>query len=73
MSRGCLSLQAFNAEGESLFYDVEERRRLVSGLRELDGMPKHVDSLSAMLRALADAMKTKSISVGDSLRATLEV
>jgi len=66
-------LQAFGAKGESLFDNVEERRRLDSSYRALDGMVKHADSLSATLRALVDAMKTKSISVGDSLRATLEV
>ena len=67
------SLQAFDAEDESLFDDVEERRHLISGFGELDEMAKHADSLSAMLRALADAMKTKSISAGDSLSAILEV
>ena len=66
-------MQAFSAEGESLFDDVEEWHRLVSGFGELDGVAKHADSLSTMLRALADAMKSKSISVRDSLGATLEV
>jgi hypothetical protein len=65
--------QAFNVDGESLFYDVEERRRLISSFGELDRMAKHADSLSAVLRALADAVKTKIISTGDSLSATLEV
>jgi hypothetical protein len=36
-------------------------------------MAKHAGSLFAVLRALADAMKTKSVSAGDSLSATLEV
>jgi hypothetical protein len=67
------SLQGFDAEGESLFDDVEEQHRLVSGFRELNGMAKHMGSLFAALRALADAMKTKSVSAGDSLSATLEV
>ena len=66
-------MQAFDAEGKGLFDDVEERRHLVSSYQELDGMTKQVDSLSSMLRALANAMKTKSISVGDSLSPTLEV
>ena len=70
---GWLSLQAFGIEGESLFDDVEERRRLFSGFEELDGMAKHADSLSTALRALTDAVKAKSISAGDSLGATLEV
>jgi hypothetical protein len=56
-----------------LFDDVEEQHCLVSGFGELNGMAKHVGSLSAALRALADAMKTKSVSAGDSLSATLEV
>jgi hypothetical protein len=56
-----------------LFDDVEERRRLVSNFRELDGMAKHADSLSTALQALADAVKTKSILAGDSFSATLEV
>ena len=43
------SLQAFDAEGESLFDDVKERHHLVSGFGELDGIAKHVDSLMAML------------------------
>jgi hypothetical protein len=68
-----MSLQAFDAEGESLFDDVEEQCRLISSFGELDGMEKHADSLSATLRALADAVKTKSILVGDSLSATFEV
>jgi putative NADH-flavin reductase len=68
-----MSLQAFDAKGESLFDDVEEQCRLISSFGELDRMEKHADSLSAMLRALADAVKTKSISVGDSLSATFEV
>ena len=42
-------LQAFDAEGESLFNDVEERRRLVYGFGELDGMAKHTDSLFTAL------------------------
>ena len=66
-------MQAFNTKGESLFDDVEERSHLISGFEELDRMAKHVDSLSAMLRGLADAMKTKSISAVESLSATLEV
>ena len=66
-------LQAFDAKGESLFDDVEEWRRVVFGFGELDRMVKHANSLFAALRALADAMKTKSISVVDSLSATLEV
>jgi hypothetical protein len=67
------SLQAFNAEGESLFDDVEEQHHLVFGFRELNGMAKQAGSLSAALQALADAMKTKSVSTRDSLSATLEV
>ena len=43
------SLQALDTEGESLFDDVEERCRLVSGFGELDVMAKHADSLSAVL------------------------
>jgi hypothetical protein len=35
---GVPSLQAFGAEGESLFDDVEEQRHLVSGFSELDGV-----------------------------------
>ena len=66
-------MQAFGAEGECLFDVVKEWRRLDSGYGELDGKVKHVDSLFAALHALADAMKTKSISVRDSLSATLEV
>ena len=71
--RGGPSLQAFDTKGESLFDDVKEQRRLVSGFGGLDEMAKHVDSLSATLRALVDVMKTKSVSAGDSLSATLEV
>jgi hypothetical protein len=56
-----------------LFDDVEERRRLVSGFRELGRMAKHVDSLSTALRALANAVKTKSTSARDSLSATVKV
>ena len=66
-------MQAFDAKGESLFDNVEERRRVDSSYGELDGMVKHIDSLFAALHALADAVKTKSISVRDSLSATLEV
>ena len=66
-------MQAFGAKGESLFDNVEERRHLDSSYGDLDGMVKHVDSLSATLHALVDAMKTKSILVRDSLSATLEV
>ena len=73
LARGGPSLQAFGAERKSLFDDVEEWRRLVFSYEELDGMMKQADSLSSMLRALADAMKTKSISVADSLSTTLEV
>ena len=72
-ARGGPSLQSFNAKGESLFDDVEERHHLVFGFGELDGMAKHVDSLSTTLCALANAMKTKSISALDSLSSTLEV
>ena len=54
-----------------MFDDVEERRRIVFGFRELDRMAKHVDSLFAMVRALADDVETKSISARDSLSATL--
>jgi hypothetical protein len=43
------SLQAFDAEGESLFDDVEERCHLVSDFGELDGMVKHANSLSTVL------------------------
>ena len=67
------SLQAVDVEGESLFDDVEEWHRLVSSFGELDGMAKHADSLSAVLGALADVVKTKSILAVDSLSATLEV
>ena len=56
-----------------MFDDVEERRRLIFGFGELDGMAKHMDSLSTTLRALAEAIKTKSVSARDSLSATLEV
>ena len=56
-----------------MFNDVEEQHRLVSSFGELDRMVKHMDSLSAALRALADAVKTKSISAMDSFSATLEV
>jgi hypothetical protein len=66
-------LQAFDAKGEILFDDVEERHHLVSNYEELDEMTKQADNLSSVLRALADAVKTKSISAGDSLSATLEV
>ena len=66
-------MQAFGAEGECLFDDVEEWCRLDSSYGELDGKVKHVDSLFATLHALADTVKTKSISVRDSLSATLEV
>ena len=31
-------MQAFDAEGESLFDDVEERHRLIFDFGELDGM-----------------------------------
>ena len=73
LARGGPSLQAFSVEGKSLFDDVEQRRCLVSSFGELDRMVKHMDSLSIVLLALADAMKTKSVLVGDSLSATLEV
>jgi hypothetical protein len=43
------SLQAFDAEGESLFDDVKEQHRLVFGFEELDGMAKHTNNLSATL------------------------
>ena len=66
-------MQAFNAEGGSLFNDVEERCRLLFSFRELDEMAKHVDSLSIVLQALANVVKTKSLSVVDYLSATLEV
>jgi hypothetical protein len=56
-----------------LFDDVEEHRHLVFGFGELDEMAKHANSLFTVLRALADAMKTKSTSARDSLSATLEV
>jgi hypothetical protein len=56
-----------------LFDDVEERCHPVSSFEELDRMAKHTDSLSAAVRALADAVKTKSISARDSLSATLDV
>jgi hypothetical protein len=56
-----------------LFDDAEEQRHLVSGFGELDEMVKHMNSLSATLRALADVMKTKSSLAVDSLSATLEV
>jgi hypothetical protein len=42
-------MQAFDVEGESLFDDVEEQCRFVSGFRELDELAKHADSFSAML------------------------
>jgi hypothetical protein len=42
-------LQAFDAEGESLFDDLEERHHLNSSYRELDGMTRHADDLSVML------------------------
>ena len=67
------SLQAFDIEGDSLFNDLEEWPHLVSSFEEFDGMVNHLDSLSAVLRALADAVKTKSILAMDSLSATLEV
>ena len=66
-------MQAFDAKGENLFDDVEEWSHVVFGFGELDRMVKHANSLSTTLRALADTMKTKSISVVDSLSATLEV
>ena len=66
-------LQAFDAEGKILFDDVEERCRLDFNYGELDGMVKHVDSLSAAHHALANTVKTKNTSVGDSLSSTLEV
>ena len=66
-------MQAFDAKGKSLFDNVEERRRVDSSYGELDGMVKHVDSLSAAHHALANTVKTKNTSVGDSLSATLEV
>ena len=47
-----------------MFDDVKERHRLIFGFGELDGMAKHADSLSAALRALADAMKTMSVLLG---------
>ena len=56
-----------------MFNDVEERRGLVFVFGELDGMVKHADSLSAVLRAFGDAVKAKSITARDSLSATLEV
>ena len=56
-----------------MFDDVEEQRHLVPGFRELDGMPKHTESLSTTVRALGDAVKTKSTSAMDSLSAILEV
>ena len=56
-----------------MFDDVEERHCLISIYGELDGMTKLANDLSTMLRALADAVKTKSISVEDSLSAALEV
>ena len=56
-----------------MFNDVKERHHLVSSFEDLDGMVKHMDSLFAMLRALADTIKTKSILAVDSLSATLEV
>ena len=43
------SLQAFNAGGESLFDDLEERCHLNSSYRELAGMTRHVDDLSVVL------------------------
>ena len=67
------SLQAFSTKGESLFDDVEERCCLDSSYGEFDMMTKHIDSFSTMLWVLSDAMKTKSILVGDSLNAALEV
>ena len=66
-------MQAFDAEGESLFDDVKERCRLIFGFEEMDEMAKHANSLFTMLRALADTVKSKSIMAGDSLSATLEV
>ena len=56
-----------------MFDDVEERRHLVFGFGEADRMAKHANSLSVVLRALANVMKTKSISAMDFLSATLEV
>lgn len=50
-TRGGPSLQAFNAEGESMFDDVEERHHLNFGHWELDGMTKHTNDLSVVLRA----------------------
>ena len=73
MTGGGPSLQTFDSEGESLFDDVEERRHLVFGFGEADRMAKHANSLSVVLRALANVMKTKSISAMDFLSATLEV
>jgi hypothetical protein len=58
---GGSSLQAFDAGGESLFDDIEERCHFASGFGELDGMAKHADSLSAALQALADTVKTKGV------------
>lgn len=69
---GGLPLQAFDIEGNSLFNDLEECPHLVSGFKEFDGMANHIDSLFVVLRALANVMKTKSLSVVDSLSATLE-
>ena len=56
-----------------MFDNVEELHHLISDFRELDRMAKHVDSLYAMLRALVDVVKTKSILTDDSLSAILEV
>ena len=42
-------LQAFDAEGESLLDDVEERRHLVSRFGELEEMAKHTNNLSVVL------------------------
>ena len=64
-SVGGPSLQAFDAEGESLFDDLEERCHLNSSYRELAGMTRHVDDLSVVLRALCRVL-------GDSLGINLE-
>ena len=56
-----------------MFDDVVERRYLNFSYGELDGMVKHANSLSAAHHVLANTVKTKNTSVGDSLSATLEV
>jgi len=67
------SLQASDAEGESSFDDLEEWHHLNSSYQELEGMTRHADDLLVVLRALANAVKTKIISLGDSLGIDLEV